>query len=62
MRFGVLIMVIICFQWGCTIVNSGPPEAITAQNTYTGPPVRKFCVTGPGFQNENCLRSATAIK
>ncbi len=55
MRIGVLMLLMVCFLTGCVKVAPSTPEMGAKALSVTGPPVKKFCVAGPGFENRKCL-------
>jgi hypothetical protein len=56
MRIGVLTLLMVCFLAGCVKVKPSTPETPAKDLSVTGPPVKKFCVVGPGFENKKCLQ------
>lgn len=56
MRIGMLMLLMVCFLAGCVKVKPSTPETAAKDLSVTGPPVKKFCVVGPGFENKKCLQ------
>ena len=56
MRIGLMILLMGCFLLGCVKANPSTPETAAKDLSVTGPPIKKFCVVGPGFENEKCLQ------
>jgi hypothetical protein len=59
MRIGVLILLTVCFLAGCVKSKPVAPEMAIEKMPTAGPPVKKFCVVGPGFENRNCLQGVS---
>jgi hypothetical protein len=60
MRIGVLMLLMVCFLAGCVKARPSTPEMAAKELSVTGPPVKKFCVVGPGFENKKCLQGLSA--
>lgn len=55
MRIGALVL-LMCFLAGCVKAKPSAPEMAAKDLSVMGPPVKKFCVVGPGVENKKCFQ------